>query len=436
MKYIVVLCDGMSDYPVPELGNKTPLQAAKKPGMDFIARHGVIGLAATIPPNVATGSDTANMAVMGFDPGLYYTGRSPIEAVSMGIALGDEDIAYRCNLVTLSDAEAYEDKIMEDYSSDEITSEEAAVLIEGINEWLLGEAPRAIGGQLTDFINFYAGISYRHCMIWHGGGLDAVCTPPHDILTRRIGDYLPSGGNGGGAGSGGGEAGSGGGEARILYGLMKESHNFLSKHQVNLDRAKRGLRPANSLWLWGQGRRLSLPSFAEKYNMSGAVISAVDLIKGIGISAGMRSIDVEGATGTLNTNYRGKAEAALGALDDGCDYVYIHIEAPDECGHRQEIDNKVKSIEFIDEHIVSFMLERLAKQTNESYSILVIPDHATPLSLRTHTRDPVPFAIYNSAAHKDNAGCGGFDEVEAAKSGLSIDPGHTLMEKFLRNTLS
>ena len=418
MKYIVVLGDGMADYPIPELGNKTPLQAARKPGMDFVARNGLLGLVHTIPDNVSTGSDTANMSALGFDPMAYYTGRAPIEAVSMGISLGDSDIAYRCNLVNLSGAKKYEDKVMVDYSSDEISSAESAGLIDAVNGWMARE--------LRGTLRFYPGISYRHCMVWHGGGARPYCTPPHDILTRRIEGYLPTDTDGSG-------------DARVLYGLMKGSYDFLSGHEINKDRERRGKLPANALWLWGQGRRLTLPSFGDKYGIDGAVISAVDLIKGIGISAGLRTIDVEGATGTLDTNYRGKADAAIAALDGGCGFVYIHVEAPDECGHRHETENKVKSIEYIDEHIVSVILEHY-KRSGGEFSLMVLPDHATPLSLRTHTRDPVPFAIYRStpagAASSGGGGGGGasYDEAEAAKTGVDINPGYTLIDLFLQKS--
>jgi len=425
MKFIVVLCDGMSDYPVRELGGKTPMQAAHKPGMDFIARHGVLGLVQTVPGGVPPGSDTANMSALGFDPEVYYTGRAPIEAVSMGVTIGDDEIAYRCNLVSLSDDARYEQKVMLDYSSDEIPSADAAVLIGDVNERLLG--------GLSDRLRFYPGISYRHCMIWRGGGKRPVCVPPHDILTRRIGEYLPTD-NVGISGDGGdavGDSYTADGEAGVLVKLMQDSYDFLSKHPINAARVKSGKLPANSLWLWGQGKRLTLSSFYDKYGRTGAVISAVDLIKGIGMSAGMRVIDVEGATGTLHTNYRGKAEAALSALEDGCEFVYIHVEAPDECGHRNEIENKVKSIEYIDKDIVCVLLERL-KRRGEDFSVMVLPDHATPLSLRTHTKDPVPYAIYSSAAHREGGRATSFDEAQAALTGIVIDPGHTLMDIFLR----
>jgi len=410
MKYIVVLGDGMSDYPIPELYDKTPLQAARKPGMDYIARHGSTGLVHTIPDSVSTGSDTANLSALGFNPEIYYSGRAPIEAVSMGIPLDDTDVAYRCNLVSLSGAEKYEDKVMVDYSSDEISSAEAAELIASINAWLPVE--------MSGFIKFYPGISYRHCMIWNGGGANPFCTPPHDILTRRIGGDLPIDTDGSG-------------DARVLNELMKMSYDFLSAHTVNYERVKRGLLPANSLWLWGQGKRLTLPSFSEKFNISGAVISAVDVIKGLGICAGLNPIDVEGATGTLDTNYRGKADAAIAALSGGCDFVYIHVEAPDECGHRYEIDNKVKSIEYIDKEIVTVLLDHF-KRRNEDFTIMVLPDHSTPLSLRTHTRDPVPFAIYRSTARGEGLPGKSYDETEASKTGLVIDPGYALMDYFLR----
>ena len=463
MKYILILGDGMADYPVAELGGKTPLQAANKPGMDFIARNGEIGLTYTVPESVLPGSDTANLSVMGFDPDVYYTGRAPIEAVSMGINLGDDDIVYRCNLVSLSDGDngRYEDRAMIDYSADEISTEEAKALIGDVNEFLLGRVYEKYSDVFNKRgapdIKFYPGISYRHCMVWRNkdiyvksdgqvGGAEAnaitkkvACVPPHDIMTRAISDYLPVIGEAGGVDGAGFEAG-------VLRLIMKESYEFFSRHAVNRARAERGLLPANSLWLWGQGGRLALSSFYDKYGLKGAVISAVDLLKGIAISAGMQSIDVEGATGTIDTNYKGKADAALAALDGGCDFVYVHVEAPDECGHRNEAQNKAKSIEYIDEKIIRYIMDEMDRR-GDAYSIMVLPDHATPLSLRTHTRDPIPFAIYRSAgagsggASVVNRGVGDdgrapggacYDEFEAAKSGFVVKEGYKLMDYFLR----
>ena len=405
MKYIVILGDGMADLPVDVLGNKTPLQVAIKPNMDFFAQYGKTGLVKTVPDGIPPGSDPANMSVLGFDPRLYYTGRSPIEAVSMGINLAEQDVAFRCNLVNLSDGEPYENKQMIDYSSDEISTAEAAELIQSVNEIFA-----------NNDIQFYPGISYRHCMVWHGSGLTVKCTPPHDIMDQQVlthlpkDDVLPE-------------------QAEVLNKIMKESFAVLSKHKVNLERVKRGLKPANSLWIWGQGKRLYLPAFQEKYQLSGAVISAVDLVKGIGISTGLQSIDVPGATGIIDTNYEGKAMAAVKALKEGADFVYVHIEAPDECGHRQEIENKVKAIEYIDSRLIAVILKEIS--CFDDYSILVLPDHPTPLSLRTHTSDPVPFAVYTKSKHLENKSCAGYSEAEAAKTRLYIEEGFTLMDKFI-----
>jgi 2,3-diphosphopglycerate-independent phosphoglycerate mutase len=491
MKYIIILGDGMADLPVPELGGKTPLQVAVKPNIDYMAKNGMLGLVKTVPDGISPGSDTANLSVMGFDPEKLYTGRSPIEAVSMGVRLGENDVAFRCNLVSLSDAAAYEDKVMVDYSSDEITSSEAAELIAAVNGYLaenygrlaakrerggtaaLGgdgsaaasesvgaaaateggsaegddgdeadargsvqcaasakggssaaseggsSAANAGGGHMSAAdVRFYPGISYRHCMVWNGRGLGIKCVPPHDILEKRVGGYLPSSETDSDA-------------AGFINRVMRDSYEYLSAHPVNLNRVRRGLRPANSVWLWGQGKRLALPSYKEKYGLSGAVISAVDLIKGIGISAGLKSIDVEGATGVIDTNYEGKAMAAVNALKDGMDFVYVHVEAPDECGHRHEIENKVKSIEYIDSRLVAVVLKEM-DCFGDDYSVMVLPDHPTPLSLRTHTNAPVPFAIYTKGSHMANPNCAGYDEAEAAKTGLYVAVGHTLMDMFLR----
>lgn len=403
MKYIVVLGDGMADLPVEQLGGKTPLQCAKKPNIDFLARNGITGIVKTVPEGIPPGSDTANLSVMGYDPVKYYTGRSPLEAVSMGVHLSDTDVALRCNLVTLSNEPEYEAKTMIDYSSDEISSDEAAKIIEDIN--------KHFGSQK---ILFHPGISYRHCMVWDNGPLNLSLTPPHDILEKRIGDYLPKND----------------GRTSILLEMMRKSYDILKDHPVNKARMERGLKPANSIWLWGEGKRPSIPSFRDKYGISGSVISAVDLIKGIGICAGLNSVDVEGATGNILTNFEGKARAAIRELEKGSDFVYIHVEAPDECGHRFEISNKIKSIELIDEKIVGLLLKNLDQF--EDYKILVLPDHPTPLSLRTHTSDPVPFLIYQKSRPQKNMK-GGYDESKAAESGLFIENGYTLMDFFINS---
>lgn len=402
MKYVVVLGDGMADYRMPRLGQRTPLQYARKPNIDFLAANGELGMVRTIPEGMSPGSDTANLSVMGYDPRKYYTGRSPLEAVSMGVKLSDADLSFRCNLVTLDTDGDYESAVMADYSSDEIPTSESAVLIDELNRQLS-----------SDRISFHAGISYRHCMVWHGGSGTRSLTPPHDILEKRIKQYLPSGD-----------------DSEMFISLMKSSYRILADHPVNMSRISRGLRPANSIWLWGEGKKPSLPSFAEKYGLSGSVIAAVDLIKGIGICAGLDTVDVEGVTGNINTNFRGKAEAALDELRKGKDFVYIHIEAPDECGHRFEVENKVRSIELIDELVVGTLLEGLADF--DDFSLMVLPDHPTPLSLRTHTADPVPYVIYRKRSAKPS-GAAGYDEFEAHKTGIFIGQGHELMDRFLLN---
>jgi 2,3-bisphosphoglycerate-independent phosphoglycerate mutase len=400
MKYVVILGDGMSDYPIPQLDCKTPLQFANKPNIDSLSRNSENGFVKTVPDGIPPGSDTANLSVLGYDPCKYYTGRSPLEAVSMGVDLADSDIALRCNLVTLSDEPEYKNKTMIDYSSDEITSKEAAELIKTINENLM-----------TDSFEFYPGKFYRHCMVWKNGFTNLMLTPPHDILERRILKYLP-----------GGEYG------RKLLEMMVKSNGFLKQHPVNISRIKHGLRPANSIWLWGEGKKPSLPRFFEKYGIKGSVVSAVDLVKGIGICAGLKSIDVEGATGNIDTNFKGKAKAALKELESGSDFVYVHIEAPDECGHRYEIDKKVKSIELIDEKIVGPILKGLEKY--DDYKILILPDHPTPLSLRTHTPEPVPYLLYQKSK-RVNSGVTGYDEFQARKSGILIEDGYKLMDKLI-----
>ncbi len=400
MKYVVILGDGMADYPMQELNNKTPLQAAHKPNMDMLAGKGTVGLVKTVPEGIPPGSDAANLSVMGYNPKVYYTGRSPLEAVSMGIELSPTDVALRCNLVYLSEDEAvYEDKTMIDYSSDEISTDEAHILMKAVND-----APK------QENITFYPGISYRHCMVWNNGKTGLGCTPPHDILERKITSYLPKE------------------ESGLLLDLMKKSYDILKDHPVNQARKARGLRPANSVWLWGEGKKPALSSFREKYNKTGTMISAVDLLKGIGLCAGLESVDVEGATGNIHTNFTGKAKAAIAALDSGKDFVYVHVEAPDECGHRYEIDNKVKSIELLDAQVIGPILEGLKK--HKEYRVLVLPDHPTPLSLRTHTSGPVPFLIYDST-EEQNSRAHGYDEAEAKKTGVYVQDGYKLMDLLI-----
>ncbi|MDD4954389.1 MAG: cofactor-independent phosphoglycerate mutase [Candidatus Omnitrophica bacterium] len=403
MKYVVILADGMADYPIAELGGKTPAQAAFKPEIDRLAAYGEVGMVLTIPTGMTPGSDTANLAVMGYDPAVYYTGRSPFEAVSIGIELADDDVAFRTNVVTLSEDEPYGKKTMLDHSADEITSAEARILMEEVN--------KRLG---TPEFTFYPGVSYRHILIWNKAPYDYRLTPPHDIIGREIGEYLPGGPYG-----------------RIFLKMMEESSSFLKDHPVNRDRIARGLRPANSIWIWGEGKRPALSDFYEKYQLKGSVISAVDLIKGLGICAGLRSIDVEGATGNIHTNFAGKAQAAVNELKDGQDFVYVHLEAPDECGHRFEMENKVKSIEYIDSQVVKPIIEGLEKM-GEDYSLMLLPDHPTPLALRTHTAEPVPYLIYRSTAPKASPGQV-YDEFYPSKTGNYYAEGYRLMDHFLQD---
>lgn len=401
LKYIVILGDGMADYPVAELGNKTPLQCASTPAIDYMAGKGTVGMVKNIPEGMPPGSDTANLSVMGYDPRKYYSGRSPFEAASMGVDIKETDVTFRCNVVTLSEDEPYEEKILLDHSSDEISSAEAKELIMSVKEYFD-----------SGDIKFYPGISYRHLMVWNNGPYQWHLTPPHDIIGRKIGKYLPSGT-----------------QSEVVEQMMRKSYGFLSEHPVNKKRVARGLKPANSIWIWGEGKKPLLSSFYEKYKLKGTVISAVDLIKGIGVCAGLESVDVEGATGNIHTNFRGKAAAALEALKKGQDFVYIHVEAPDECGHRYEIENKVKSIELIDNQIVAYLKEELDK-SGMDYKMMILPDHPTPLSLRTHTPEPVPFIIYQSNTESSGTSLT-YDEFSAKTTGLYIEEGHKLMDLFV-----
>lgn len=400
MKYLVLIPDGMADERIPSLGNKTPMEAADKPLTDALAKISTVGLVSNVPDGIAPGSDAANMAILSFDPKTYSKGRSPLEAVSMGLNMRDDEVAFRCNIVTLSEDEEYDEKTIIDHSADEITTAEADELIKAVE--------KALGNDLR---HFYTGVSYRHCLLWSGVDDSYDFTPPHDILGKKIKDYLPCGD-----------------EGKEYYELMKASWDVLDHHPVNEARRARGLKPANSVWLWSPGKRPALPSFKEKWGLNGAVISAVDLIKGIGLCAKMKSIDVEGVTGNVHTNYEGKAQAAINAFKDGFDYVYVHLEGPDECGHRAEIENKVLSIELIDKKVLSPIYEYL-KSCGEDFKIMILPDHPTPIRLRTHTMDPVPFMIYSSADEAE--GVDTFDEFSAASTGLYVSAGHTLMERLI-----
>lgn len=401
MKNVVFLGDGMADHPLEQLGGKTPLQVARKPHMDALAKAGKTGLVRTIPQGMKPGSDNANLSVMGYDPLTCYTGRSPLEAVSMGVELREEDVTYRCNLVTLSEEEPFDDKIMLDYSGGEISTPEAVELIRSLADAFDDESKQ-----------LFPGVSYRHCLRYRGAVAGKTqLTPPHDISDRPIGEYLPKGEN-----------------AEVLKTLMRRSYDLLKDHPVNASRRARGLKIANCCWFWGEGTKPKLPLFREKTGLSGAVISAVDLIKGIGILAGMEVVEVPGATGNLNTNFRGKGEAALKVLQDH-DFVYVHMEAPDECGHHGDLEGKIKAIERIDEEVVGPVVEGLQKWG--AFSALVLPDHATPIALKTHVAEPVPFLIYRSTRPLENPVCG-YDEQEAKKSGILIDPGYTLMDQFLQ----
>ncbi len=395
MKYLVLLCDGMADTPSPMLGNKTPMELARKENMDALAETATVGLVRTVPEGMKPGSDVANLSVMGYDPARYYTGRSPLEAASMGIKLSADQYAIRCNLVTLSEDEPFTEKKMVDYCAGDISSEEAAELI------------RFLDRQLPEGFRLYPGVSYRHCLVWDNPQQDlGELTPPHDIPGRKIGEYLP------------------GEKAAALREWMEKSSALLADHPVNRTRVAAGKHPANAVWFWGQGRQATLPSFTEMTGLRGAVISAVDLIKGIGTLAGMEVVDVPGATGYIDTNFSGKAEAAIRAFQEGNDLVYLHVEAPDECGHRGEAENKVRAIERIDEKILGPVEKALCEMGE--YRILVLPDHPTPLLVQTHTGDPVPFLLYDS--RNEGPGASSFTEKAAAETGLFIPKGDRLMK--------
>ncbi|RKI37661.1 cofactor-independent phosphoglycerate mutase [bacterium D16-51] len=398
MKYIVILGDGMADEPIAQIDGRTPLMAADTPVMDALAAKSEIGLAHTIPKGMKPGSDTANLAVLGYDPEKYYTGRSPLEALSIGVPLKDTDIAIRCNIVTVSDDDLpYGEKTIIDHSSSEISTEDAAVLMEAIQKEMNDET-----------YQYYVGTSYRHLTVWNKGDV-AELVPPHDILGKVIGQYLP--------------------EDEKLRGMMERSYEILNNHPINVERAKKGLNKANSIWFWGAGTRPALDSFEEKYHKKGAMISAVDLLKGIAVGASMGNIDVPGANGTLETNWEGKAEAAVKALlEDNYDFVYVHMEAPDEMGHQGSLERKIKAIEYLDSRVLSIVVEKMEK-SGEDYRMLVMPDHPTPIACRTHTSDPVPYMLYDSRQNQESGGL--YNEADAKKNGIVVEQGYTLMSKLL-----
>ncbi len=403
MKYIVVLGDGMADYAVNEFGGQTILDVANKPNMDYMASHGELGMVKTVADGMKPGSDVANLSVMGYDTAKCYSGRSPLEAASIGVTLKDTDVTFRTNLVTLSDEENYEDKTMLDYSAGEISTEEARELMKTINEELH-----------DDIVTYYAGVSYRHLLVWDKGSTNVKLTPPHDISDRKITDHLPSGDG-----------------ADKLLEMMKKSVEILKDHPVNKKRIAEGKRPATSIWPWGEGTKPMLEKFSDKFGVKAGVISAVDLIKGIAILADMKSIDVEGANGNYDTNYKGKADAAFDLLTkDGADFVYLHLEGPDECGHRGEADNKKYAVEMIDEKVIGYLREKL-ENAGIDYKMLVLPDHPTPISLKTHVSDPVPYLIFDSTkvTESNNSYC----EKSAEKTGIYIEKGYELMAHFLKN---
>ena len=401
-KYIVLIGDGMADYPIAELGGKTPLQSARTPTLDRLARQGTLGRVNTIPPGFSPGSDVANLSVFGYDPAVYYTGRAPLEAVAMGVKLAPADVAFRCNLVTLLKEDG--DTYMEDFSAGHISTEEAGRIVKDLGKELGNEE-----------FNFYPGVSYRHLLVWRNGeaSLRLKTTPPHDITGRNISPHVPEGD----------------GDEEILW-LMNRARKILPSHPVNLERTGMGKKPGNAIWLWGQGKAPVLKPMTHRFGIRGSVISAVDLIKGIGYYAGLEIVNVPGATGYLDTNYVGKAEYALKALEDQ-DLVYVHVEAPDEAAHNGNLKDKIQAIEDFDRKIVAPILEGAEKFGG--YRLLILPDHFTPLTIKTHSSEPVPFIVFSSE-EKDNPIKAGrsFDEESAEKAGLLIERGHELLEKFIK----
>ena len=405
MKYIILLGDGMPDYPIDELGGKTPLEYAKTPNMDFIAKNGTVGCVKTIPDGFPPGSDVSNLSILGYDPAKYYTGRAPLEAASIGVKLSPTDIAFRCNLVTLKPTDS--ELIMDDFSAGHISTEEAKELISAID--------KKLG---TEEIKFYPGVSYRHLMVWKNGSSDLKLTPPHDISSKNIKSYIPQGDR-----------------ANILTELMNSSQMVLSNHKINKDRKNNGKNPANSIWLWGHGKAPAMPTLKERFNLTGSIIAAVDLMKGIGIYAGLTPIDVPGATGYIDTNYEGKADYALKELEKK-DFVYLHVEAPDEAAHNGSLENKIKAIEDFDKRVVGRVLEGIKKF--KEYRIMVVSDHPSPISIKTHSSESVPFAVYPAKSPLnppfDKGGSGGitsFNEKIVSNPSVKFEKGHELIEFFI-----
>lgn len=398
MKYLIVLGDGMADKNIPELDNRTPLDYADTPAMDKYSKLSEIGMVRTVPEGMAPGSDTANLSVLGYNPREYYTGRSPLEALSIGVDMKPTDVALRCNIVTVStDDLPYEEKTIIDHSSSEISTEDAAVLLEAVRKELE-----------TDIYKFYVGTSYRHLTIWDKGEVVEL-TPPHDVLGQVIGQYLP--------------------KTEALREMMKKSYDILSNHPINVERMKKGLNPANSIWFWGAGTRPALAPFVEKTGHTGAMISAVDLLKGIAVGADMKVVEVEGANGGLDTNYEGKADAAVEALlKDDLDFAYIHLEAPDEMGHQGLVKEKIQSIEYLDRRLIA-PVKKAMEDAGEDFRMLVLPDHPTPIRLRTHTGDPVPYVLYDSTRQRKSIQK--YTEAEAEATGNFEPNGYRLIERLL-----
>ncbi|MBN2795166.1 MAG: cofactor-independent phosphoglycerate mutase [Clostridia bacterium] len=401
MKYIVVLIDGMADEVIESLDNKTPLEYANIKHMDELAQVSELGMVQTVPKNMPPGSDVANLSIMGYDPYQYHTGRSPLEAANIGVNMLPSDVIFRCNLVTVSDHERFEDKLMVDHSASDITSEEARMLLLDLKAELE-----------TSEISFHAGTSYRNIIVWHEGHLDLDLKPPHDFLNQTLENHMPTG-------------------AAWIEDFTRRSYEILNHHPINEARRAKGLNPANCIWVWGEGKKPLLDNFETLYGLKAATISAVDLIHGIGVCAGMESIHVEGATGTLHTNFKGKANACINALRNNKDFVYLHLEATDECSHQGVLEDKIKAVEIIDKDVVGYLIEQL-KHQNMDFRMMILPDHPTPIRLRTHTSDPVPYLIYDStqAIKGENA----YHERVCKNTGNYFASGPELMKYFLKTS--